>query len=163
MTDLVAVFDDPDAADRALRALEAERVPDVRVASPAPYPAVHRTGKPGPWRLMGVIALCGGVAGLLGAAALQAVTSQRLGLVVGGKPILAWVAFGVVMFELTMLAAGVTNFVALVVLGAWARRRVPREVLAHVDSERIVVVVPVEDDRRAAIRAILVAAAGEVL
>ena len=43
---------------------------------------------------------------------------------VGGKPILAWTAFGVIMFELTMLFAGVANFLALVLLSAATRRGV---------------------------------------
>jgi hypothetical protein len=139
---LVAVFDSPDAASQALRALQQAQVVGARVASPAPFPAVHLTGLPGPWRVLGKVALFGGLTGLACAAALQAITSESLGLVVGGKPILAWPAFGVIMFELTMLFAGAANFLALVILGAMARRQLPRAARDLVDSEHVVVVVP---------------------
>jgi Protein of unknown function (DUF3341) len=162
---LVAVFTDPDAAARALRTLERAQVRGTRVVSPAPFPAVHLTGLPGPWRVLGKVALFGGLTGLACAAALQAVTSENLGLIVGGKPILAWPAFGVIMFELTMLFAGASNFVALVVLGAMARRRMPRRALEQVDSEHIVVVVPgeaLDGERGAAVKQALAGAVTEV-
>lgn len=140
--DLVAVFTGPDAAARALRGLNAAGVPGVRVVSPAPYPVVHLTGQPGPWRYLGTIALVGGLTGLGAATALQVMTSRSLNIIVGGKPIVAWPAFGVVMFELTMLFAGIFCFSALVLLSALARRRVSARARGQVGSERIVVVVP---------------------
>ena len=73
----------------------------------------------------------------------------------GGKPILAWPAFGVIMFELTMLFAGAANFLALVLLSAAARRRVAQVARAAVNSEQIAVVVPaerLEGPRGAAVR-----------
>ena len=161
---LVAIFADPDAAAAALRALQRADVAGARVASPAPFPAVHLTGLPGPWRLLGKVALIGGLSGLAGAAALQAITSQSLGIVVGGKPILAWPAFGVIMFELTMLFAGASTFLALVVLAALARRKVPAAARAQVDSHRIVVVVPgdqLDGARGVAVRAALAGASVE--
>ena len=163
--ELVAVFTDPDAAARALQALAARRVAGARIASPAPYPAIHLTGQPGPWRALAPIALVGGLSGLIGAAVLQVVTSEHLGLVVGGKPIVAWPAFGVVMFELTMLFAGASNFTALVILSALARRRMSQAARDLVSSERIVVVVPdgaVTGERREAARAALADLALEV-
>jgi hypothetical protein len=131
------------------------------VVSAAPFPAVNLTGRPGPWRVLGKVALFGGLTGLACAAALQAVTSVSLGLVVGGKPILAWPAFGVIMFELTMLFAGAANFMALVVLGALARRQLPRAARDLVDSEHLVVVVPgdqLDGARGAAVRQALAGA-----
>jgi hypothetical protein len=159
--ELVAIFGDPDAAARALRALAAAGVDDVRVVSPAPYPAVHLTGRPGPWRFLGVIALVGGLIGLGSATALQVLTSRSLNIIVGGKPVIAWPAFGVVMFELTLLFAGSFNFSALVLLSALARRRVSAGARAQVDTERIVVVIPggaAGGPRQAAIRTALAGA-----
>lgn len=156
--DLVVVFSDPDAAAGALRGLNAAGVPGARVVSPAPYPAVHLTGQPGPWRWLGTIALVGGLTGLGSATALQVMTSRSLNIIVGGKPIVAWPAFGVVMFELTMLFAGIFNFSALVLLSALARRRVSARARGQVDTERIVVVVPGAEaggSRQALVRAAL--------
>jgi hypothetical protein len=162
---LLALFDHPDAAEKALRLLAAQGVKGAQVASPAPYPVVNQTGHPGPWRALGWIATIGGLTGLSCAAALQVMTSEHLGLVVGGKPIVAWPAFGVVMFELTMLFAGASNFTALVILSAVARRRVARTARELVSSERIVVVVPdgaVAAGRREAVAAALRGVALEV-
>jgi hypothetical protein len=155
---LVTIFSDPDAAATALQRLRDADVDDARVVSSAPFPAVHLTGRPGPWPVLGKVALIGGITGFVSAALLQALTSRSLGLVVGGKPILSWPAFGVIMFELTMLFAGVTNFVALVVLGALAGRRVPPGARAMANSEQIVVVVPgerLEGARAEAVRSAL--------
>jgi hypothetical protein len=167
MTDeLVAVFSDPDAAARALAALQAQQVDGARVASPAPYPVIHLTGQPGPWRALAPIALGGGLTGLCCAAALQVVTSEHLGLVVGGKPIVAWPAFGVIMFELTMLFGGASTFLSLVVLAALARRKVSLRARQAVSSERVVVVVPLggqDAARRAAIHQVLRDGPAEVL
>jgi hypothetical protein len=156
--DIVAVFDDPDLASDALTALRAQGVTGARVASPAPYPAVNQTGHPGPWRTLGWIALVGALTGLGCAIALEVATSRSMGLIVGGKPVVSWTAFGVVMFELTMLFGGLTNFTALVVLSALTRRQVARRARAEVGTERIVVVVPVgsrSEDQRAGVRSAL--------
>ena len=91
---------------------------------------------------LGTIALVGGLTGLGSATALQVMTSRSLDIIVGGKPIVSWPAFGVVMFELTMLFAGIFNFTALVAALALARRRVSAAARGQVDTERIVVVVP---------------------
>jgi len=147
--DLVAVFTDPDLAAAALGRLSAMDVSGARVISPAPYPAVHLTGRPGPWRYLGAIALVGGLTGLGAATALQVITSRSLNIIVGGKPIVSWPAFGVVMFELTLLFAGAFNFTALVVLCALARRKVPAAARRLVDTERIVVVIPAAQARGA--------------
>jgi hypothetical protein len=152
--ELIAVFADPDAASRALAALRDEGVTTARIASPAPYPAVDETGRPGPWRVLGWVALAAGITGLSCAIALEVITSKSLDQVVGGKPPVSWTAFGVVMFELTMLFAGVATFFTLVVLAAVTRRGVARRARAAVNSERIVVIVPLDghgDERRAAI------------
>jgi len=164
--ELVAVFTDPDAAARALQALAARRVAGARIASPAPYPAIHLTGQPGPWRALAPIALVGGLSGLIGAAVLQVVTSEHLGLVVGGKPIVAWPAFGVIMFELTMLFGGASTFFSLVILAALARRKVSLQARQAMSSEQVVVVVPLlgqDAAGRAAIQQLLRDGPAEVL
>lgn len=163
--DLVAVFADPDAAERALAALGSERVTNVRVASPAPFPIVEQTGHPGPWRILGWVTLVAAFTGLGCAIALELITSQKMDQIVGGKPVVSWTAFGVVMFELTMLFAGVATFFTLVVLAAVARRRVAKRARAAVTSDRIAVIIPLDGgnaDRREAITR-CIAGAVEVL
>lgn len=152
--ELIAVFADPDLASRALGSLRDQGVTTARIASPAAYPAVNQTGHPGPWRALGWVALLGGLTGLGCAMALEVTTSRSLDQIVGGKPVVSWTAFGVVMFEMTMLFAGVSTLVALVVLAAITRRNLGRRARAAVTSERIVVVVPLDGqdaERREAI------------
>ena len=62
------------------------------------------------------------------------------------------------MFELTMLFAGASNFIALVVFSALARRRVAPAVRDLVSAERMVVVVPLsgmDSKLRDAVRGVL--------
>jgi hypothetical protein len=139
---LVAVFADPAATDRAVRAIQALGVEGIRVASPAPFPFVHRVHQGGAERFLGWLVLAGAIAGLATAIALQVGTSLVHPFIVGGKPVLAWPAFGIVMFELTLLGAGVTNFVALAVLGAWGRRSFPAAARRLVAGDRLTIVVP---------------------
>lgn len=152
--DLIAVYADPDAAERAVLALRNDGF-DARVATAAPFPVTHHTGHPGPWRALGPIALFGGITGLSCAMAFEVATMKSMGMVVGGKPIVSWTAFGVIMFELTLLFAGLSNFLAMVILSFFTRRRLPKRARDQVTSERSVVVIPVDgqsDDRKAAIR-----------
>ena len=157
----IAVFDDPGRARDALRALKALGVKGMRVASPAAYPIVHETGQPGPWRAMGWLALGGGLCGLTLAISLEVGTSLLHPMHVGGQPVVAWVQFGVIMFELTMLGAGLTNFLAMVLLGALSRRRVARGARDAVLSDRLAITVPAaghSPEQLAAMRRALVGA-----
>ncbi|MEO8845572.1 MAG: DUF3341 domain-containing protein [Kofleriaceae bacterium] len=139
--EIIAIFEDPDAASAALTALRDAGVTTARVASPAPYPAVEQTGHPGPWRLLGWIALVGGLTGLGCAMALEVITSRHLNQIVGGKPPVSWTAFGVVMFEMTLLFAGVATLVSLIVMTAVSRRGLSPRARDAVSCDRIVVVV----------------------
>jgi hypothetical protein len=162
--DLVGVYPDAPTALRALEALHREDVNTAQVASPAALP-FHTPDLNDRSSTLSWIALCGALTGLGAAMAVQVATSDSLGLVVGGKPIVSWMAFAVVIFELTMLFAGIANFVALVVLCAVARRWVPKTALEKVESGHIVVVVPggqLTEGRRAAIRSALDTSAAEV-
>jgi hypothetical protein len=140
--ELVAVYADPDEALQAVLSLRDRGVSNAQVSSPAAFPVVHEVEHTGHSRALGWVALVGGLTGLVCATVLEVVTSKTLGLVVGGKPIVAWTAFGVVMFELTMLFAGASNFLALAILSAVSRRKVARAIRDLVSSERIVVTVP---------------------
>ncbi len=165
--ELVGAYADPDDALHAVHALRAQGVGRIHVASPSGFPLVHdhdvdhgADSHAQPW-----IAFLGGLVGLSSAVALQVMTSKSLGLIVGGKPIVAWTAFGVIMFELTMLFAGAANFLALIVLTARARRQISKAARDRVSSERILVVVPLAGlsaPLRDAARAVLAGALSEV-
>jgi len=139
--ELIAAYADPGAALQAVRDLRSRGVSQIHVSSPAGFPVVDAVDHSGDSRAQGWIAFLGGLVGLTCALWLQVATSRALGLVVGGKPIVAWTAFGVIMFELTMLFAGASNLIALIFLAAQARRKVSQTGRAQLSSGHVSVVV----------------------
>ena len=139
--ELIAAYADPGVAMQAVEALRARGVSNIHISSPAGFPVVDAVDHSGDSRAQGWIAFLGGLVGLTYAIWLQVATSKSLGLVVGGKPIVAWTAFGVIMFELTMLFAGASNLAALIVFAALARRKVSRAAREQLSADRISVVV----------------------
>ncbi len=157
---VVALFDDPDAAAGAVRRLRALGVSGLRVAGPAAYPVVHDARRPGAWRFVGWMALGGALAGLAASIALQVLTSVSVNLMTSGKPIVAWVPFGIVMFELTMLGAGGTCFLSVVLLAVFSRRGLPARALTAAAEGKLAVVVPLSGRSASQLRDIRAALAG---
>ncbi len=114
---LLAVFQDPGRAAAAVRALHDAGVADVRAASPAPFPelvaAIGKRVSP-----LGFATLPGALLGVFCGIGLTAGTSLAWRLVTGGKPILSWPPFVIVIFEVTVLVGSLVNLAAVVV-GAW--------------------------------------------
>jgi hypothetical protein len=110
-------FAEPAAAARAVRALKAAGLADVRVAMPAPFPeVVAALGKPK--SPIGYVTWPGALLGLLCGIGLTAGTSAAWPLVTGGKPILSWPPFVIVIFEVTVLVGSLVNLAA-VSAGDW--------------------------------------------
>ncbi len=135
-------FGDPGAAARAIRALRDAGL-RVEVAMPAPFPeVVAALGRPRSG--LGLVTFQGAVAGLLLGVLLTVGTSLAWELVTGGKPIVSWPPFVIVIFELTVLIGSLTNLVAVIV-GATRGRRFP--VIARTTGDRIGVFAAGEGDR----------------
>lgn len=114
---LLASFAAPGRAAEAVRALHEAGYRDVRVATPAPFPElVAAIGKP--VSHVGWFTLPGALFGLLCGVALTAGTSLAWPLVTGGKPIVSWPPFVIVIFEVTVLIGSLVNLVAVAV-GVW--------------------------------------------
>src|ERR1017187_6709159 len=159
---VLGLFRDPDAAAACVRSLEKATGVEIRCAAPAPYPLVEksrwRAAESLPW-----IALGGAIAGCVTGAWIQRAASLRMPFIVGGKPIVAWVPFGVIMFELTMLVAGLCTFVGMVVLAGVGRRRVPAKLVEDLARGDSVVMVPTQAlSPEEAKRALIEAGADEV-
>jgi len=138
---VLATFADPTSAARAVSALRAAGHADVRAAMPAPFPeVVAALGKPR--SPIGYFTLPGALVGLLCGVALTVGTSVAWPLVTGGKPIVSWPPFVIVIFEVTVLVGSLVNLAA-VALGSWHGGRA-RVFPAHerFDSDRIGVYVP---------------------
>jgi len=94
----------------------------VRVAMPAPFPElVEAVGGKKSW--LGAATLPGALLGLLLGIGLTAGTSLAWPLVTGGKPIVSWPPFVIVIFEVTVLVGALVNLAALLFSGWRGGRR----------------------------------------
>jgi Protein of unknown function (DUF3341) len=118
---VLAVFADPSAAARAVRAAHAAGQHDVRAAMPAPFPEVMEAMAQ-KRSLIGAVTLCGAVLGMCLGLWLTIGTSLALPISVGGKPIVSLPAFLVIVFEVTVLVGGLSNFLGMLI-GAYLGRR----------------------------------------
>jgi hypothetical protein len=118
---VLAVFADPAAAARAVRAAHEKGHLDVRAAMPAPFPEVMEAMAQ-KRSLIGAVTLCGAVAGSCLGLWLTIGTSVALPISVGGKPIVSLPAFLVIVFEVTVLVGGLSNFLGMLI-GAYIARR----------------------------------------
>ena len=71
---------------------------------------------------IGLFAVIGGVVGAASAVLLTVVTAKRMGLVTGGMPVVTPWAFGIIVFELTMLGAILSTLGRMVYESGLARR-----------------------------------------
>jgi len=118
---VLAVFADPSAAARAVRAAHEAGQHDVRAAMPAPFPEVLEAMAQ-KRSLIGAVTLCGAVLGMGLGLWLTIGTSLALPISVGGKPVVSLPAFLVIVFEVTVLVGGLSNFLGMLI-GAYLARR----------------------------------------
>ena len=119
---LLALFAEPAAAARAVRAARALGQADVRAAMPAPFPEVL-AALVLPRSPIGALTFGGALLGAAAGFALTIGTSLRLPIVVGGKPVVSVPAFLVIVFELTVLFGALANFLGMLAFAALGRRR----------------------------------------
>jgi hypothetical protein len=118
---IMGIFRDETAAAGAVADLKQSDFRIERVDSPIPSNKISEAlgVRKSP---VGWFTLAGGIIGFFTGFALAAFTSFRWGLVVGGKPVAAWIPFFIVGFECTILFAvlgNVVGFLALMRLPAW--------------------------------------------
>lgn len=109
--------------DRTAAAIEALRDTDFtleRVHSPIPGHRLEQTLQR-PKSPVGWFTLVGAVIGFFAGFWLAAFTAGRWSLIVGGKPVFAWIPFVIVGFEFTILFAVFGNVVGLI-----TQARLPR-------------------------------------
>ena len=117
---VLAEFAEHDRLVTALRRLREERYSHVEVYTPFPSAEVDELLPGGPTPI-GWLMLAGGVCGGGAAYFMQWFAARDYAYNVGGRPLHSWPAFVPVTFELTVLAAALTGFVALLWLA-----RLPR-------------------------------------
>ena len=105
--EIIGSFADESECAVCIEKLRSAKPIAVRVFSPIPSHHIeHAIGKPkSPVR---AFVLTGGILGVISALALTIGTSWEWNLVVGGKPIISWPPFIVIMFELMVLFGGIS-------------------------------------------------------
>jgi hypothetical protein len=126
MSALYALYDDGDAAQRAVNGLRKAGVADsaITVISDQPMEA-YEFGEMNRTTWIWYIASGGGVAGLLFSTWLTRMTELAWPLPTGNMPIVSWWPNLIVMFELTMLGAILATVITLLVAGGLVRRPPP--------------------------------------
>lgn len=124
MSAIYALYDDGDAAQRAVNGLRNAGVADsaIMVISDQPMEA-YEFGEMNRETRIWYIASGGGIAGLALATWLTRMTELAWPLPTGNMPIVSWWPNLIVMFELTMLGAILATVVTLFVTGELLRRR----------------------------------------
>jgi hypothetical protein len=112
---IMGLFTNEDQAVSAINELTDSPWSLKRVHSPIPS---HRIAealklKKSP---VGFFTLCGGIFGFVSGFALAAFTAARWGLIISGKPILAWIPFVIIGFEFTILFSVLGNVAGLLIL-----------------------------------------------
>lgn len=120
-TTVIGLFEDDRQAAAAIRDLRTTSWKLSTVHSPFPSEPVTEAlaGKKTP---VGWFTLAGGIIGLFAGYLLASLTAMRWDLIVGGKPVLAFVPFLIVGFEFAVLCSvlgNVTGFILLTRLPAY--------------------------------------------
>ena len=124
MSTLYALYDDGDAAQRAVNGLRKAGVADsaITVISDQPMEA-YEFGEMNRTTWIWYIASGGGLVGLVFATWLTRMTELAWPLPTGNMPIVSWWPNLIVIFELTMLGAILATVATLLVTGELLRRR----------------------------------------
>ena len=122
MSGILAEYDSVGAAIAGIRRLRDAGHENLDVFSPIPYAELEEA--------MGIVsspvrrwALIGGITGFATAVTLTGLTSLAYPLVTQGKPILSWPAYFIIMFELTILFAGLFGFAGVLFHTRKSRKR----------------------------------------
>lgn len=117
---LMGIFNTEKQVVSAIRGLYNSGYTIERVHSPIPSHTIA-DALALPKSKVGWFTLVGGITGFISGFSLAAFTAGRWGLIVGGKPVFAWVPFVIVGFEFTILFSVFGN-----VLGLISQARLPR-------------------------------------
>jgi len=135
--------------DDVLRAIRAAREAKVRVHtvySPTPCREIQEAlgVRPSPVRFF---TLLGGILGLTGGLSLAVFTVLQWNFITGGKPIVAFIPFVVVGFEMTILLGFLFTLVGMLLNNRMPRFRLPEHYDPRFSEDRFGVLVTCPDGR----------------
>jgi len=124
MSAIYALYDDGDAAQRAVNGLRQAGVADSAITVISDQPMeTYEFGEMNRATRIWYVASAGGIVGLAFATWLTRMTELAWPLPTGNMPIVSWWPNLIVMFELTMLGAILATVVTLLVTGELVRRK----------------------------------------
>ena len=109
---ILGLFDSDEKAASAIRSLKDSPWSFERVHSPIPSTKIMNALNLKKSRV-GWFTLAGGILGFLSGFSLAVFSATRWDLIVGGKPVAAWIPFFIVGFEFTILFAVLGNIIGL--------------------------------------------------
>ena len=117
---VVGVFRHVDLCARAIEALRASGRGGLRVYSPVPDHRLRDAmGTKKSW--IGYGTLVGAITGTTTGFTLALIAATRYHLIVQGKPVMAWIPWVVIGFELTILFGSATNLILSILAGGLLR------------------------------------------
>jgi hypothetical protein len=158
--EIVGSFTDEQQCAHCIEKLRGLKAISVRVFSPIPSHHIeHAIGKPkSPVR---AFVLAGGITGVLTAMALTIGTSWEWNLVVGGKPIVSWPPFIIIMFELMVLFGGISAVLSFLFNARVPAFEIKRGYSSRFSEDRFGIVVRCEETEGAKMESILKDAGAE--
>jgi hypothetical protein len=121
---LIAEFDSPEALVAAARRARREGYRELDAFTPFPVEELKSVLRFRDQRVLW-LGLGGGVFGAAAALGMQAYTNYDYVIDVGGRPLYAWTAFAVIVFELTVLFAALFPTIGMLALNRLPRLNYP--------------------------------------
>jgi hypothetical protein len=112
---MLGLFSEEDQAVAVIRELATKPWKLQRVHSPVPSHRIAEALKLKKSKV-GYFTLTGGIFGFLSGFALAIFTATKWGLIIGGKPVVAWIPFVIVGFEFTILFSVFGNVIGILAL-----------------------------------------------
>ena len=158
---VMGLFKSEDQAVAAIQDIKASSWPLIRTHSPIPshkIPAALnlKTSK------VGWFTLCGGIIGFFTGYGLAIFTALRWGLMVGGKPVVAYVPFVIVGFEFTILFAIFGNLIGMLLLTRLPRLKNLENYDPRCSGDHFGVLSSCKDDQREGLQSLFTKNGGDV-
>lgn len=160
---VLGIFPHLDTTLAAVRRLEEESFRGMRVISPVPRHEIFEVVNPRPSPVR-FYALVGGVTGTFVGLALAVITGlwmEPMAFRVSGKPVVAWPAYLVIGFELTVLLGTIATALGFMIHAWLPRRTVRKSYDPRFTEDRFGVFVPCDRDRWAEAERLLKEAGAE--
>src|SRR5215471_3388009 len=158
--EIVASFADESECAGSIEKLRTAKPIAVRVFSPIPSHHIELAiGKrKSPVR---AFVLTGGILGVISALALTIGTSWEWNLVVGGKPIVSWPPFIIIIFELMVLFGGISAVLSFLLTARVPALEVERGYTSRFSEDRFGIVIQCDQSEGARVESILREAGAE--